>query len=228
MVPNYMNKYGSYFMMLYMTIDYLLQPDMTLIYKVHHFIAGLLCWKDVSSPTDIRQMEDNKAIRSALFGTEYSTIILCMYQICPKMLKRYIIPMFLVTFLYFRIYRMAHLYSRHIQTFEMIRDGGILSLYGMNSFWLFEILKKMRVESWMVDGAMFGFFLYLANRYGWILFGICMIGWVNFVVYIYITGFYMMLLIMMKDGGLRDIGMSLLPNMILVSWHHYNRSFIHS
>lgn len=129
-------EYGSMFMMLYMIIDYVCQPEMTNIYKFHHLCSCILCIDDyILDRNDII----NIIVKNFLIDTEWSTILFNLYKIYPN---KYILYLFPILFIYFRIIKIMYLYYKFINTFVFIRDIPLLSLYGLNVYWLFQIISK--------------------------------------------------------------------------------------
>lgn len=165
MIPEYMNWYGSYFVLMYMLIDFVMQPQMTFIYKLHHFIAMMLCYKDMTNPSE-RLTIDSIVIRRVLFQTEYSTIVLSICQVVPKYIKVYLGPIFLILFLYFRIYKFVELYcgSEYIEDIQVFRDVNMLSLYCMNTYWTFQICRKFKVNQKVLDMSIVIYMLYVKNN----------------------------------------------------------------
>lgn len=161
-IPRFMNCYGNYFILMYMFIDFVMQPQMSFIYKIHHFIAIMLCYKDITNSAE-RLTTGHVMIRRILFQTEYSTIVLCACHVVPRYIKVYLSPIFVILFLYFRIYKFVELYCYYIEDIQLFRDVNMLSLYCMNTYWMFQIFRKLKVHQNIVDMLMIMYVLLVTN-----------------------------------------------------------------
>lgn len=142
------DAYGSVAMMVYMVFDMCLQPRMTWIYRGHHVLSIWLCMYDVWVMD--RSSDENRAIRAMMFDTEWSTMMFGIAQIARRYHPAYsTIPfvLFFWLFVYYRTIRMAYVYDQYVHSWRWSRDVPISALYGLNTYWLVEMLEK----HWSLD-----------------------------------------------------------------------------
>jgi len=144
--PSWVDRNGSIVVQLYMVMDLLAQPKMSMIYQVHHLCAICLCFHDVV--TKDRESEMNKAFRRLYFDTEWSTLVLCLYQIFRR---DFLLMIFVCVFIYMRIFSILYVYHEYVDKFEWIRDVPSYTLYLLNTHWLFEIMDRFKVSSMWIE-----------------------------------------------------------------------------
>lgn len=143
--PLFIETYGSAIMGAYMVVDFICQPHMRNIFKLHHFLAGCLCLREMYAPFNVT----NEQIRRVFIETEWSTIVLqCVYvwrnEECFQLL-------FSLVFVYCRVFKIAFVYMMYVQTWDFLRDIPALGLYAMNCHWFLRILEKYGVPLDTID-----------------------------------------------------------------------------
>lgn len=144
--PDFIIQYGSPIVATYMITDFILQPDMTTIFKIHHAMSILLCVREMMmSPL----CHVNEHVRRTFIETEWSTLILQLLHIRRN---SQLFLLFALLFAYFRIFKIAYIYYRFIDHVDIFRDVPSVILYSMNCYWFYKILDKLYVHHDYIDG----------------------------------------------------------------------------
>lgn len=142
--PVFIETYGSAIMGAYMVTDFICQPRMQNIFKVHHFLAACLCLREMYAPFNVT----NEHIRRVFIETEWSTVVLQWVHIWRS---QECFLLFSLMFAYCRIFKIAFVYMMYVQTWDFLRDVPALGLYAMNCHWFLGILEKNGVSFDTID-----------------------------------------------------------------------------
>jgi hypothetical protein len=137
--PNFIEENGSVIVVAYMIIDMICQPNMTLIFRIHHALAIALCLREMVAPCTLA----NQYIRSGFIETEWSTLVLQCFHVWRN---KQLFILFAISFTYFRIFRICYLYNAYVREWDIFRDLPALALYLINCHWFFGICRKLRIK----------------------------------------------------------------------------------
>lgn len=128
----YMQKYGSVYVFLYMLSDLLIFPK-TMIYIIHHIFSMMLSIYDQYNPGLFLIHQ------KLLFRTEYSTIFLNLYNLTKKTI---FLILFIISFFYFRVYKNIEFIHQKKYCIEFY-EYPLMGLSFLNFYWAYLIIKKL-------------------------------------------------------------------------------------
>ena len=209
LAPDVIQSYGSTVVATYMVMDMLCQPKMTTIFRWHHAFACALCAREMVAPNTFV----NNEIRKVFIETELSTLVLCCLHIWKK---QWIFLAFSCLFVYCRIFKIAYVYYRYLDEWDLLRDIPAMGLYTLNCHWFFGILAKWNVsEEWVDIGMWVSTFLLMSQ--GSVIHPVSLMLMVRLCAHDYGMASCVYLMCLLKDQCL-----SFLPYLTMLFYYHLN------